>query len=285
MPRRSAYPGRGLIFARARWRNRALLFLERLGFGRPLLIDHQMPQGPVLALRQGTVDEVIAAEIGSGRLYPLDGLGLGPGDLVIDVGAQIGVFSLLAATAGARVIACEPAPSNFRLLRANIARNGLEDRIEALQMAVWRPGSRSLKIHESADNMGGHAVVAALGPATRVPARSLAELLDERGVERCRLLKIDAEGSEYAILYGADEATLRRFDHIYLEAHEYCQLGTLRRPQEPEYSGRGMAAHLDQLGFEVREDPKARCLYATLRCTVRSRVADRRWTNEAPLIE
>lgn len=263
---------RGPIFARARWRNRALLFLERLGFGRPPLIHHQMPQGPVIALRQGTVDEVIAVEIGGGRLYPLDGLGLGPDEVVIDVGAQIGVFSLLAATAGARVIACEPAPSNFRLLRRNIARNGLDDRIEALQMAVWRPGVRHLKIHESADNMGGHAVVAALGPATRVPARSLAELLDERGIERCRLLKIDAEGSEYAILYGADAATLRRFDHIYLEVHEYCQLGTLRRPEEPEYSGRGMAARLGERGFEIREDPRARCLYATLRRSTTHRV-------------
>jgi hypothetical protein len=56
---------------------------------------------------------------------------LAPGDYFIDAGANVGTWSLLAALhAQASVLAIEPAPDTLRVLRANIALNGLEDRVQ-----------------------------------------------------------------------------------------------------------------------------------------------------------
>ena len=72
----------------------------------------------------------------------------GPGDVVIDAGANIGLFSLIAAArvgATGRVIACEPAPGTMALLRANVARNRY-DWVELHEVAVAEtPGRLELE--------------------------------------------------------------------------------------------------------------------------------------------
>lgn len=59
------------------------------------------------------------------------------GDVLYDVGANIGVYSLYAAKRrGARVIAFEPMALNYAILNTNIFRNGLDDRIAAFNIAL-----------------------------------------------------------------------------------------------------------------------------------------------------
>jgi FkbM family methyltransferase len=80
-------------------------------------------------------------EIWDDKLYFQEGVSILPGDIVFDVGANIGVFTLYAAKQGAQIYAYEPIPSTFELLQRNIhlhgfdniayARNiGLSDRVE-----------------------------------------------------------------------------------------------------------------------------------------------------------
>jgi 31-O-methyltransferase len=80
-------------------------------------------------------------EIWDDKLYFQEGVSILPGDIVFDVGANIGVFTLYAAKQGAQIYAYEPIPSTFELLQHNIylhgfdniayARNiGLSDRVE-----------------------------------------------------------------------------------------------------------------------------------------------------------
>ena len=61
---------------------------------------------------------------------------LQPGDVVVDLGANQGVFSLFAAQKGARVFAIEPDARNFEVLLRNIERNGLEERIVPFNFAI-----------------------------------------------------------------------------------------------------------------------------------------------------
>src|SRR5262245_25549546 len=64
---------------------------------------------------------------------------VGPGDLVWDVGANIGVYTLLAGLhtgPGGKVVAWEPNPETYRRLRAHLRANGLEGRCTALQAAA-----------------------------------------------------------------------------------------------------------------------------------------------------
>lgn len=67
---------------------------------------------------------------------------LGPGEVFVDVGANIGTTSIpVAREQGCRVLAIEPVPANFNLLRQNVSANGLADRILLVNAAIVRsPG-------------------------------------------------------------------------------------------------------------------------------------------------
>jgi FkbM family methyltransferase len=125
----------------------------------------------------------------------------------VDVGANIGTSSLTALVAhGFRAaIAVEPDPDNVRLLRSNIALNGLQDRITTRCCAVSdRPGKGWLI--RNARNSGGHR----LGPrdhgsGAEVELTTLDRLLDEVRVDpgEVGLIWVDVQGHERQVLEGA----------------------------------------------------------------------------------
>src|SRR6266436_5171554 len=73
-----------------------------------------------------------------------------PGAVVLDIGACLGYYALLAASQGAKVYAFEPDYTTFSHLVANIQRNGFTDRVTAVSKAVSdRTGVASFLLHES----------------------------------------------------------------------------------------------------------------------------------------
>lgn len=139
-----------------------------------------------------------------------------PGELVVDVGAHIGTYSLRAARAGADVVAFEPNPDSFRILCANVKLNRLT-RVECREVAIGSfVGSAKLHIprvylgRASVNFEGGRAN----GPSVRV-ARLDDEIppTSDRPVD---WLKVDVEGFEIEVLNGATEL-LRRTKRIVLE--------------------------------------------------------------------
>lgn len=125
--------------------------------------------------------------------------------LLVDCGANIGWYSLLAAALGADVVAAEPMPTNASLLRENIGRNGFGDRITVFEGALGEhPGRADLYL--SATNQGDHRLHAEASwdpkrerPTISVEVRRLDELVGSR---QPTVLKIDTQGSEVAILRG-----------------------------------------------------------------------------------
>lgn len=154
-----------------------------------------------------------------------------PGDVIVDVGANVGYLTSLAAArsgAGGTVIAYEPHPTVFKLLARNAAQ--------------WaqQSGVASVEVHEAAlsDQVGsgelsagpefhGNMGLAALRSASEVSADeellsvSLRRLDDEIGDRAVGMLKIDVEGHEPEVLRGA-ERLLERGDvrDIVFEDHE-----------------------------------------------------------------
>ena len=132
-------------------------------------------------------------------------LGL-PFRVFVDVGANIGTTSLAAVTLGAeRVLAVEPAPGNYRLLMANIALNGLDDRVSAVNAAAGdREGTATLYL--SPTNSGDHRLTDEHErDRVEVPLTTLPRIL-RRARLRARdvsLVWLDAQGSELDILRGA----------------------------------------------------------------------------------
>lgn len=135
---------------------------------------------------------------------------LRPGDVFVDVGANKGDFSLLAARVmrdRGRVLAVEPAPENVRWIERSVARNRYRS-VEVAPVALAdRDGEETLHLGAKS---GWHSLVTTSGVPTtgeiRVPIRTLDGVLAERGIECVDALKIDVEGAEERVLEGAARA-------------------------------------------------------------------------------
>ncbi|HAU28665.1 MAG TPA: FkbM family methyltransferase [Rhodospirillaceae bacterium] len=128
-------------------------------------------------------------------------------DLFVDIGANAGSYSILAAgVCGARVIAFEPIPETYERLRKNMALNHLEQRVECHNMALGAH-AEELVLTGSQDCMN-HVLADAEYAATTV--RIQADTLDSMmGSSRPFMLKMDVEGFEWNVLQGA-QAVLRQ---------------------------------------------------------------------------
>ncbi|MBI4544602.1 MAG: FkbM family methyltransferase [Gemmatimonadetes bacterium] len=159
------------------------------------------------------------------RLQAFLGDALRPGDVVYDVGAHIGFFSLLCARlvgASGRVLALEADPENAARLREHAERNRLRQ-IEVLEAAAWSAAGRLRFVRSQArssrntgavlgrgDGPGGEEVV-------EVRAVCLNDLLP--GGPEPRLLKIDVEGAETDVLRGATMLLASARPLILCEVH------------------------------------------------------------------
>ncbi len=132
-----------------------------------------------------------------------------------DVGANIGTICVPAVTRGyvARAVAIEPHPTNARILRANIALNGLDDRIKVAECAAGAEDGGSVDLEVNERNWGDHRVapatsdgVAAQGETGRkriaVPMRSIDAIAADLG-EKPDVLWMDTQGYEGLVLAGA----------------------------------------------------------------------------------
>ena len=134
---------------------------------------------------------------------------LRPGMTALDVGANLGTFTLfLAGAVGAtgRVHAFEPVRASRRLLAANCALNGL-DQVEIHGAAVGAAAGFAT-VPELDLGLAGNFGAAALGPAGS--GRTVAMLaIDDLALEACDLIKADVEGHERDVLAGASRTVAR----------------------------------------------------------------------------
>jgi FkbM family methyltransferase len=138
----------------------------------------------------------------------------------LDVGANRGVFSLLAAdlVIHPRVFAFEPHPTTFKWLKQNFDQTG-KDCFTALNLAVSNKAGevRFSSSNASATNRIVRDDNAGL-PTIPVPAITLDQFIGEQQLNRIDLLKIDVEGFEPNVLRGAAQTIQKRIiKRIYLE--------------------------------------------------------------------
>lgn len=140
-----------------------------------------------------------------------------PGWTVVDVGANIGVFSVCQARRGARVFAYEPHPRAFANLASNLRANGVESLVSCVNAAVSNSeGSGWLATDTGSTSSRLSLTVTREG--FEVPTVTLDASLAELGVSSVDLLKIDVEGTEIAVLAGAS-VTLERASAAIIEVH------------------------------------------------------------------
>lgn len=141
-------------------------------------------------------------------------------DLFVDVGANLGSYTILASgVAGANCICFEPIPSTFARLEKNIAINSIEGKVTPLQKAAGEK-SAQLAMTSSLDTTN-HVMSkneANLSDGLTVEAVTLDEVLKDKAPS---LIKIDTEGFELPALLGAQEILKKPSLHsIIIELNE-----------------------------------------------------------------
>ncbi len=139
---------------------------------------------------------------------------LQPGMTVVDIGAHIGYYSLLAAQVvnkEGKVYAFEPEPSNFTLLVRNTESNGQKDTIIPIPKAVSRgPGTIELLLAKRDSRAASFYHTPAAGRrSVKISAINLDSFFCEMGWPAVHLIKMDIEGAEKEALEGMKELALR----------------------------------------------------------------------------
>lgn len=151
---------------------------------------------------------------------------LKPGDCFVDVGANVGAYSLLAAAvvgAAGRVLAFEPNAEVRAKLERTVAQNAIAQ-IEIFACALAEREYHADLFAAPADHANRTATLVDVGlkPAASVTCRRLADVIQERRVDMIHYLKIDADGFESKILAGADELLCaRRIRFLQVEFSDY----------------------------------------------------------------
>ena len=138
--------------------------------------------------------------------------GIRPGDLVLDCGANVGVFTKKALAAGARhVVAIEPAPENLKVLKKNLAAEIAAGKVTIYEKGVWDKDD-ILKMNIDPTNSAADSFVRDRPGSTTIelPLTTIDKLVAELGLERVDFIKMDIEGAERQAVAGATE-TIKRF--------------------------------------------------------------------------
>ena len=165
---------------------------------------------------------------------------ISPGATVLDVGAHIGYFTLLASTLAGpagRVFAFEPEPRNRALLEKNARSNQRANVMVVPKGVSDKPGK--FQLHLNAKNKGAHSLFALRrdGPSVEIETLALGPWMKENGVVP-DFIKMDVEGGEWLALAGMSE---------FLEQNTRLTILLEYFPEALRRSGREPREWLDKL--------------------------------------
>ena len=172
-------------------------------------------------------------------------------DVVLDLGANIGVFSVYAAKVmGARrVVALEPVSATFRRLEHNLAANQLDGAVTAVPKGIGgATGTRTIYLGVTSPFSSLYYrgnPNAESGETEEVDIVTLERLLRDLSLDRVDVCKMDCEGAEVEALLAADDDVLRRIKVLTMEYHFPRREGSQERISDREaFFGR-----LERAGF------------------------------------
>lgn len=202
-------------------KNWPIYFLAYFKLVKRPYIFLKLKNGLVFKLRSKTNDRVIFNQIWLTKTYTPKDFKIKKDNIVLDIGAHIGLFSILAAKSASngKVYAFEPAEENFKLLLENTNLNRLNN-IELIKKAVaGESGVREFAL--SKDDPAGHAIPyeETNRQKINVQSTSLNDFLKEKDINKVDFLKMDCEGAEYEIFYSCSDETLDKIDKISMEYH------------------------------------------------------------------
>jgi FkbM family methyltransferase len=136
-------------------------------------------------------DQVVINEIWRQNVYEVNQTHFMGNKIIVDVGANIGAFSILAAMHGGLVHSIEPESGNFEILQENIKLNDLQGQVITHNLAIGQ-NSRSKRI---VSEDGNSRIVRRRIGTQKVKQVSLSEFFGSNSIDVVDFMKIDVEGS------------------------------------------------------------------------------------------
>jgi FkbM family methyltransferase len=195
-----------------------------------------------IAYRKDTADEGVISHSFENDIYfgSINKYSPKKGDIIIDLGAHIGSFSLLVASkiGDGKVYAIEASKDSFNLLKINIALNNYKN-ISAHHVAITDKNGMTELFHSKGN--WGHSTVKKLSNSYEtVVSQTLSTFLQTNSIAFCHFMKLNCEGGEFPILMSATTETFKKFGSFLILYH--CDL-------YEKYTEEELLSHLKSNGF------------------------------------
>lgn len=165
----------------------------------------------------------IFKEIFVNNVYNRGEVKIKEGDIIFDIGANVGVFSLYASLIkGTKVYAFEPHPTNFKILSNNVSQNKITN-IECFEFAIGIDNEDRTLIEGNI--AGGHKIsnenerVNSEG-RLKVKSVTLPSMIEKLNINTIDFVKLDCEGAEGEIIKSLSQDDLKKIDKMAIEFHD-----------------------------------------------------------------
>jgi FkbM family methyltransferase len=198
--------------------------------------------------RPGTVDENVLNESFDHDLFFLfvPEYRLQPDHIILDIGAHIGCFSLLAASKAiaGKIYSFEPCSETYQLFEKNVQTNKLSN-IKTFQLAVAGKNGTALLYHDTVTGNWGHTIIKAVSSESEtVNCITLESIIESENIKHIDFIKFNCEGAEYGILLNTSPSILRRIKCMLICYHGYL---------EETFSKKQLTEHLSRAGFIIHQ--------------------------------
>ena len=150
--------------------------------------------------------------------YEIEKLKIKKDDKIIDIGAHIGLFSLLVSKfcSDGKIFCFEPIKENFDMLISNMNENKLNN-IIPFNLAVTKNESE-VKLFLNEDQ-SAHSIFQKSSKEVTVKSISLENIFEKNNIDFCKVLKLDCEGAEYEIINSLPTQCFDKIENIVIEYH------------------------------------------------------------------
>lgn len=198
---------------------------------------------------RGAMDVWSIKETFLDRFYEKHGFTIQPHWKIIDIGAGLGDYTLYAAVTQptSQVFSFEPYPESFVLMQENLRLNAINN-VQAFEKAIGAVSGElilDLSSNEPLQFQSQLKQAVHIAKSLSVSSLSLVDALAKLGLESCDLLKLDCEGAEYDILFGAPQPVLEHIQRIVMEYHDDLN----------QYNHADLTRFLKERGFVVELFP------------------------------
>ena len=174
--------------------------------------------GLKIKIRVNSTDLMAFTHVWMIQEYSDDNFSINNDDVIIDVGAHIGLFALFASQfcKNGKIFCYEPIKENYKILIENIEMNQIQN-IFPNNLAVTKKTSR-VKIFLN-DDQSGHSMFIQNKNFVEVDSKSLSDIFIDNGIKECDFLKLDCEGAEYEIIESLPSDLFTKINKTAIEYH------------------------------------------------------------------